>query len=272
MELDFTNNPAAPASPTPANRGAVNQAPINQPPGQNPPLASEPVTALSSVQPSISQPPPVVQPPSPPPPPTPPTTDYSQPIESAGPNKALILVIIIGLVLVIGGVVGYLVYRNKKSTLVSIDNNLVSSPVDPQVANRDAQRQSDLAKIKNYINLYYSDKNAYPVSKQFQKFDDLLGSVYTSLVPQYASPGNMPIDPLYPDYWYGYRSIDGQSYELTARLENETDLQGSYDLTGNFLYTLTPSTASGTTNSSSSSSSSTDSSFPTNNSGSLLDQ
>lgn len=270
MELDFTNNPAAPPSPTPANQGAANQVPANQPPGPTPPPSAGPVTGESSVQPSISQPISVNQPP--PPPPTPPTTDYFQPTESAGPNKALILVVIIGLVLVIGGVVGYLVYRNKKSTLVSIDNNLASSPVDPQVANRDAQRQSDLVKIQKYIDLYYSDKNAYPVSIQFQRFDDLLGSVYTSLVPTYASPGNMPIDPLYPDYWYGYRSIDGKSYELTARLENETDPQGAYDLTGNFLYTLTPSTAPGTTNSSNLPSPSTDSSFPTNNSGSLLEQ
>lgn len=101
---------------------------------------------------------------------------------------------------------------------------------------RDVQRKADLATIQTYLESYKADKGAYPVASNTVKISDSSSVVVTSLVSTYAS--DLPDDPKASEgYYYGYKSSDGKTYELTSRLEDTTDpagmLEGTY-----FIYRL----------------------------------
>lgn len=235
MELDFTNN----QPPKPSNQ------PI--PPPQ--PLIPPPARPASSGQPlpPVNQAP--SQPPSPPPPNLlPPPGPPIMPVE-APKSRAILIIILVGLLLVAGGVGAYLVLSNRRATPPPEDA-LTTPSVDPLIKNRDDQRKTDLAQIQKYLEAYRVDHQSYPLASRFQRFDDLAGAVYTALVPQYSSA--IPLEPLAPSYWYGYQSTDGTNYELTAQLEDQNDPEGAYDTEGNFLYRLTPTNLNGTISTSSS--------------------
>ena len=82
---------------------------------------------------------------------------------------------------------------------------------------RDAKRQSDLTSLRNSLEIYYSENNAYV---------DTLGSwqnIDTSLdvlVPTYTKV--LPADPM-KDQTYRYRSVTNQGYCLEAILEAATE-------------------------------------------------
>lgn len=242
MDLDFANN-QQPANPA--------QAPGTPPPAQPTPPAQTPNVPQNPPPGSVPPPPPGLTPPGPAVPPPPPAApSYAQPVEESG-SRGLIIIVIVGLLIVIGGVVGYLVYRNSQASptpknVITPDNT--TTGIDPQISNRDSQRKGDLAKLQQYLELYFADNKSYPLSKNFQKLNDTASLIYTSLVPRYASTGGVPVDPLDPVYWYGYRSVDGTTYELTAQLENLSDTEGIVSDSGIFLYTLTPSGPKSNTN------------------------
>ncbi len=86
---------------------------------------------------------------------------------------------------------------------------------------RDASRKSDIRNIATALRLYYNDKNSYPISTYF---DSLWGSSWTDTGVTYMS--KLPADPL-PDQEYKYEvGADGNSYTLSACLENSSDAQG----------------------------------------------
>ncbi len=104
-------------------------------------------------------------------------------------------------------------------------------------SNLDNQRKNDLSLIQSYLEAYFTDKGAYPVAGSFIKTSDPSSVLQAALLPSYAS--QLPDDPNSGQgWWYGYRSVDGASYELTARLENEIDPQGVKDISGLTLYKL----------------------------------
>lgn len=240
MDLDFANNqqPTAPA-----------QAPGTSSPGQPAPAAQAPGAPQNPPPGTVPPPPPPptptgLNPPSSNMPPPPPSGAPVTPIEESGSNRGLIILVIVGLLVVIAGVVGYLVYRNNQSSSLPPENITLddtTSGIDQQILNRDTQRKEDLSKIQQYLELYFADNKSYPLTKSFQRFNETGSLIYASLVPQYASADGIPLDPLDPVYWYGYRSVDGTTYELTAQLENLSDAEGFVADSGIFLYTLTPS-------------------------------
>ncbi len=113
-----------------------------------------------------------------------------------------------------------------------------AATLDPQAAlkDRDRQRKEDLAKLQVAIEQQKKKKGKYLiVSSYTESRTDKAGSPLQGLVSEgYLSA--LPTDPSTPDYWYAYRSESGTDYSLTARLENTTDPDGTYDEANNYLY------------------------------------
>lgn len=87
---------------------------------------------------------------------------------------------------------------------------------DSQIKKRDAIRKADLNNLAYALEKYFADKNAYPISSDTIKTNQL-SALKDALVPDYLQ--SLPIDPLDPDYWYGYNS-DGFTYHLTSIIED----------------------------------------------------
>lgn len=111
---------------------------------------------------------------------------------------------------------------------------------------RDGQRKSDLAQIKQALEIYRSDNGTYPdssgalnLSRCGEKFESPT-NVYMQKIP--CDPLNTP-----PYYMYRYATVDdGVTYTLSACLENITDAKKTdpnyaapCDGTNNWSYTLT---------------------------------
>ncbi|MFA6422943.1 MAG: type II secretion system protein GspG [Patescibacteria group bacterium] len=101
---------------------------------------------------------------------------------------------------------------------------------------RDAVRKSDLRSLQAALEIYYEDNNAYPLSKSVVKTSDENNILTVLVSSNYLK--TLPIDPVPDKYYYGYKSVDGKSFELTAILEDITDTSGA--MSGNFnIYKLT---------------------------------
>lgn len=89
---------------------------------------------------------------------------------------------------------------------------------------QDAMRKSSLSYIYSRLISYFDDHNdKYPISgDKMVKLNDKNSAVYKELVPEYLSDDFMK-DPKDPDSYFGYRSLDGKDFELTAVLENSAD-------------------------------------------------
>ena len=83
-----------------------------------------------------------------------------------------------------------------------------------QIKSRDSQRKSDLNQIQKALEMYYNDNGEYRNSLPDggSVWEDAKGTLYMKEIPQ---------DPKFGDYVYA--SIDGTSYILYARLENDQD-------------------------------------------------
>lgn len=117
------------------------------------------------------------------------------------------------------------------STVTGINStgtDLATAPTSDTPLARDIQRKADLATIQTYLEGYKADKGVYPTAVAAVKTSDTSSVLVTSLVPTYVSL--MPVDPKSSEgYYYGYKSADGITYELTSRLEDTTDPAGSLE-------------------------------------------
>lgn len=110
----------------------------------------------------------------------------------------------------------------------STGTNLTTAPTSDTPLARDIQRKADLATVQTYLESYKADKGVYPTAAATVKTSDTSSVLVTSLVPTYVSI--MPVDPKSSEgYYYGYKSANGITYELTSRLEDTTDPAGSLE-------------------------------------------
>lgn len=111
-----------------------------------------------------------------------------------------------------------------------------NQPADTKGQN-DQTRKTHLLQIQTAIESYKSSNGQYPISKTYSKLTDSFSEIYSLLVKDYLT--EMPQDPKASEkWWYGYKSVDGENYAITARLENTQDSSGAMD--GDvFLYFLT---------------------------------
>lgn len=217
MDQSFYNQPSGGQQP-------------QQPPAQQP---QQP----QPVQPSASTPfETPLQPQTPPPgaPPSgvvePPSGDM-QPV-GMGPaqgGKSWILIIILVVVLILGVLffaswqgwisLGGLEKLWTKTTPTT--EPITTTPVPTANAN-DLVRKQDLTSLKDALKKYYLANQSYPVAETLQKTSDTTNAL-TVLVPNDIAI--LPVDPLSPTFYYGYKS-DGKTFELTAALEDKTDPAG----------------------------------------------
>ncbi|MBP9690879.1 prepilin-type N-terminal cleavage/methylation domain-containing protein [Candidatus Woesebacteria bacterium] len=115
----------------------------------------------------------------------------------------------------------------------------VSSYNNVLKTSRDTKRKADLAEIKKVLAFYYATNGKYPQAggcaygSNCYVFSTSGASWIPALIPNYTEA--LPIDPTNNaaspwatasnnySYAYGNVTTDGQSYDLTARLENTSD-------------------------------------------------
>lgn len=242
--------PASPASPSqggPAGEPggwAPAAEPVPTPPPPPPPAGSNPFETT--------------------PPPIPPVSGPMQPMgeqsmEPAGQKSSLPLILILALLLLVGGLflaswMGWIslggiekLWGGGKTETPTVEP--ITEP--PATANvKDAERKEDLSNLKTALTKYYTATQSYPVAATIEKTNNPVA--LKVLIPDYITA--LPIDPSDPTYYYGYKS-DGKTFELTAVLEDKTDLSGM--MVGDiFLYRVTdnsaetPTGASGTSDNS----------------------
>jgi len=160
-------------------------------------------------------------------------------MEPAKPKSSMILYIVLITLLIVG--LAFLVYKmgwlNKIGGPLAKKTTPTPTITTPVIVvnKNDATRKTDLVNLKTALTKYFDAKQSYPISTTFSKTSDPDTSLKV-LVPDYIS--SLPVDPLSPNNWYGYKSIDGKSFTLTAVLEDESDQTGVMEGLV-FLYTVT---------------------------------
>jgi len=90
---------------------------------------------------------------------------------------------------------------------------------------RDKQRKADLKKIQDALLAYKVQNGNYPSTLGLvEKTKDETSNLKNALVPKFID--SLPLDPMTDKYYYGYKSVDGSSCEITSILEVKTDPEG----------------------------------------------
>lgn len=102
--------------------------------------------------------------------------------------------------------------------------------VDQTASVADILRQQDVISIKYDLKAYYTVHQSYPStnSQQIRLERSADDPLYNALKNFYGGTYNQPVDPVSPEYYYGYTS-DGESFTLTAYLVSK---QKVFSLTG----------------------------------------
>ncbi|HLB32216.1 MAG TPA: hypothetical protein VJL27_01540 [Patescibacteria group bacterium] len=170
--------------------------------------------------------------------------------------------LIIVLIILLGGVVAaYMLFINKPSDLAvlplggeSTDSTLTggknkTSVTAESLTGVDLTRHTDLTNLQKALEQYFAANQKYPVSPSATQTQDAAGPLQV-LVPQYLL--KIPVDPSGGTRYYGYESVDGGTYALTAVFDAlpsgitaTTTADGGYQITlspGVILSSSTPTT------------------------------
>lgn len=200
MNQSFNNEqapqtPQAPASPSPFEQPSTNQ------PGANPQDQSS--NQLGGFEPTGMEP----------------VTPHKS---SWGLIIALVVILFLG-VLVFASWQGWInlggiekLWKKSATTTTPVPETTATTNAN------DKLRKSDLVALKAALKQYYQANQAYPIATTTLKTSEET-SALSVLVPTYIA--KLPIDPLSPTYYYGYKS-DGKTFEVTAVLEDKTTAGG----------------------------------------------
>lgn len=92
-----------------------------------------------------------------------------------------------------------------------------------KIFERDAQRKKDLASLSGILRKYGELNGIYPISSSLVKLNEE-NDIVSAIKSFDENAESFPVDPKNPEYYYGYLSADGKSFELSARLENPDDV------------------------------------------------
>jgi len=96
------------------------------------------------------------------------------------------------------------------------------------IKNRDKQRIFDLNSVSKMLKRYKEENGIYPVSYTSVKLDE--NNQVTGKIRSANEDKDIPVDPKDSEYYYSYQSVDGESFELTARLENLDDHSCDFEI------------------------------------------
>ncbi len=96
------------------------------------------------------------------------------------------------------------------------------------IKSRDKQRVSDLYSISKMLKRYKTENGIYPISRTAISLSK--GSSVAGKIQSVVNDKSIPIDPKDPEYYYSYKSVDGEGFELTARLENLDDHSCDFEI------------------------------------------
>lgn len=163
------------------------------------------------------------------------------PLDVAKKSKLPILIAILVVVVIIAAILIFLnlrrsstdtsgQYESLPSSLPTEEvsqptTNISTLPSSSTPAGRDAKRKEDIRTISTLATAYFADNQSYPISSSADKLNLTSSILAQALVPKYTA--KLPADPLDPDFFYGYTSADGKGYELSARLEDSTDIEAT---------------------------------------------
>ncbi len=92
---------------------------------------------------------------------------------------------------------------------------------EDNMKSRDKQRIFDLNSISKMLKRYKEENGIYPVSYTSAKLNE--NNQVTRKIKSASENMDIPVDPNDPKYYYSYRSANGNSFEIAARLENLED-------------------------------------------------
>lgn len=164
-------------------------------------------------------------------------------MEPASPKSSILLFVFLA-ILVVGGIIavaawmGWLKFDQLFTKKPVKTQDQTSNTTESIINKNDATRKADLANLKTALGSYFNAKQSYPISTSLTKTSDP-DTPLKVLVPDYIP--SLPLDPLSPNSFYGYKSVDGKTFELTAVLEDKSDPAGQ--IIGNlFIYLVSDST------------------------------
>lgn len=129
------------------------------------------------------------------------------------------------------------VVNQELNTNQNQNTNTSSSTVPAEALARDQLRKQDLAEIQAALERYKLAEGQYPLAADRDQTNNPGNQLELELVNK-GHLQELPVDPLDPQYYYGYLSVDGSKYELTAILENTKDPTGIL-VNDFYLYQLT---------------------------------
>jgi len=122
--------------------------------------------------------------------------------------------------------------NNGEAQIAQNDNN-GDVNISDAASGRDLKRKDDLTRIALMIYDYKFINGNFPISPAVSKLNaenEIVSAI------KLAGGEDLPRDPKDPEYYYGYMSSDGVSFELSARLEDLGDPECDPNIKGICLY------------------------------------
>jgi hypothetical protein len=119
---------------------------------------------------------------------------------------------------------------NIKNTFTTISESDIittkkTAVTETPVVTTDQTRKQDVTNILAALKNYKSKMGYYPVSSALLKLNTTENTIYRALVPTYIT--TLPQDPKSTDGWYYAYKSDGIKCSVSARLENQSDPEGT---------------------------------------------
>ncbi|MEA1936524.1 MAG: hypothetical protein U9N04_00200 [Patescibacteria group bacterium] len=148
---------------------------------------------------------------------------------SAKAKKSFIAVGVLGIVAIplLFGLIIITSLNSAKDKVMDANNkyeesiNSAEESFEDTIKNRDKQRVLDLYSISKMLKRHKEENGIYPVSYTSTKLNE--NNQVTRKIKSANENADIPVDPNDPSYYYSYKSVNGKSFEIAARLENMED-------------------------------------------------
>lgn len=134
---------------------------------------------------------------------------------------------------------GFVKFGEEDYNLDNLNHMYLSDEKDnfENIRKNELERGNDLLNIITALRIYkdYSENGKYPISKNISRLNDKNSYIYKEFI-EYIDEKYL-IDPKNPEFYYGYRSFNGESYEIFIKSENP---ESKCELENGFCVTKSP--------------------------------